>query len=645
MNVKKSLLLACLAGAACVPAALAGPEVENNVKLAGDIDLRGGYQTRATAEVYDNFTNTSVTIRGGFARSRTADDFNFAPGPWSATQGTTSGIGFAIGTGAFAPAQTVIVKIDFFDNFVPTALAGANVYQGTLLGTYNSGPIDLPANTLSGGVFFRINDAFAATFTDASGAFVQETQDANGVRYPEPLAATAANLVILNGLIVGSSDANLYRDTNADGFISGTGTTDVRVGTGTPLREGLILQLSADFATPPPATVAVLAPADGLTTQTGSTNGAGSVGGVAWYQIDVGGVGALDSALTFLDMDSEGSAGDVDFALYNANGDIVSIDTNGGSGSNAQFSYGTGRRAAVGDGRQYDGRHFDQTTGGTNEGLNAGTFFLAVAPAGSTFSGSFSVTAGATPAAYTLRINTNVNAAGAFTSVPPQAIDVGNISGPIVNFPAVTLGRFEDGLQWWQFTLCQDVTDASGLFLDINAELADDLAHEWFVFDSNGNLFAADGLSGPGNRPQLSFGAVSPERAASGDGSGLPFAGQDGDIPPGTYYLGVAYDGFSAVPAITTEGRFHLRNVGGSDGFTFSALGQPSFTDSGCVAVCDPDLNQDGNADQGDVDYIINVIAGGDNPTGIDPDFNRDGNSDQGDIDALVNVIAGGACP
>ena len=61
--------------------------------------------------------------------------------------------------------------------------------------------------------------------------------------------------------------------------------------------------------------------------------------------------------------------------------------------------------------------------------------------------------------------------------------------------------------------------------------------------------------------------------------------------------------------------------------------------------VCDPDVNQDGNADQGDVDYLINVVAGGDNPTGIDPDFNRDGNADQADVDALINVVAGGACP
>ncbi|MFA6045206.1 MAG: S8 family serine peptidase [Phycisphaerales bacterium] len=60
---------------------------------------------------------------------------------------------------------------------------------------------------------------------------------------------------------------------------------------------------------------------------------------------------------------------------------------------------------------------------------------------------------------------------------------------------------------------------------------------------------------------------------------------------------------------------------------------------------CDPDMNQDGNADQGDVDYLLNVVAGGDNPTAVDPDFNRDGNVDQGDVDALINVVAGGACP
>ncbi|MBI1190268.1 MAG: hypothetical protein GC200_06250 [Tepidisphaera sp.] len=60
---------------------------------------------------------------------------------------------------------------------------------------------------------------------------------------------------------------------------------------------------------------------------------------------------------------------------------------------------------------------------------------------------------------------------------------------------------------------------------------------------------------------------------------------------------------------------------------------------------CDADVNQDGVVDQGDVDYLVNVIAGGENPTGIDADFNGDGVADQGDVDAIIDVIAGGSCP
>ena len=71
----------------------------------------------------------------------------------------------------------------------------------------------------------------------------------------------------------------------------------------------------------------------------------------------------------------------------------------------------------------------------------------------------------------------------------------------------------------------------------------------------------------------------------------------------------------------------------------------PSDPSCGGAPACDPDLNQDGNVDQGDVDFLVNVAAGGDNTSGIDPDFNHDGNIDQGDIDALVNVVAGGNCP
>jgi len=61
--------------------------------------------------------------------------------------------------------------------------------------------------------------------------------------------------------------------------------------------------------------------------------------------------------------------------------------------------------------------------------------------------------------------------------------------------------------------------------------------------------------------------------------------------------------------------------------------------------ACDPDVNHDGNADQDDVRYLVGVLAGGENPTGIDPDFNRDGNADQDDLNTLVHVVGGGPCP
>ncbi|MCE7975054.1 MAG: hypothetical protein DYG92_12155 [Leptolyngbya sp. PLA1] len=69
------------------------------------------------------------------------------------------------------------------------------------------------------------------------------------------------------------------------------------------------------------------------------------------------------------------------------------------------------------------------------------------------------------------------------------------------------------------------------------------------------------------------------------------------------------------------------------------------FPSSVCPPPCDPDVNQDGNVDQDDVTYLINVVGGGENPTGIDPDFNQDGNVDQDDVGALINTVGGGGCP
>lgn len=62
-------------------------------------------------------------------------------------------------------------------------------------------------------------------------------------------------------------------------------------------------------------------------------------------------------------------------------------------------------------------------------------------------------------------------------------------------------------------------------------------------------------------------------------------------------------------------------------------------------ALCDADVNQDGAADQNDVETLVDVVSGGENPLNVDPDFNADGFADQLDVSDLINVAAGGACP
>jgi len=59
---------------------------------------------------------------------------------------------------------------------------------------------------------------------------------------------------------------------------------------------------------------------------------------------------------------------------------------------------------------------------------------------------------------------------------------------------------------------------------------------------------------------------------------------------------------------------------------------------------CDPDINCDGSADQGDVACIVLALAGDASCSCLDPDFNFDGSADQGDLAGLINAVAGEPC-
>ncbi|MCC6951804.1 MAG: hypothetical protein IT433_10210 [Phycisphaerales bacterium] len=64
-----------------------------------------------------------------------------------------------------------------------------------------------------------------------------------------------------------------------------------------------------------------------------------------------------------------------------------------------------------------------------------------------------------------------------------------------------------------------------------------------------------------------------------------------------------------------------------------------------CEECCDADMDADGNIDQDDIAYLIGVVGGDPNPSGVDPDFNHDGNVEQDDVADLVSYVGGAGCP
>lgn len=155
--------------------------------------------------------------------------------------------------------------------------------------------------------------------------------------------------------------------------------------------------------------------------------------------------------------------------------------------------------------------------------------------------------------------------------------------------------------------------------------------------------------------------------AASGQ-AGLVVRGRVGGESRGYYYFGAARVQSDRAGEVMSEtGLRALAGVGSELTYTLVPLGTQRRIGvdrdaDGCLDMdevdagsdpadagsvpCDPDVSDDGNADQADVDALIDAVAGGlALPGGRDPDFNRDGNVDQGDIDALLNRVAGGPCP
>lgn len=128
---------------------------------------------------------------------------------------------------------------------------------------------------------------------------------------------------------------------------------------------------------------------------------------------------------------------------------------------------------------------------------------------------------------------------------------------------------------------------------------------------------------------------------------GLPLA--DGPAPSGANVAGSTTLNLTLSRVSRAEAGDYVCEITNSCGLATSQVAtltvrRPYSRECGGPG-CEPDLNVDGKVDSADIAYLINLIAGGDNPTAADPDFNQDGNADQTDIDSLIGVVAGAACP
>jgi len=431
----------------------------------------GGYNNRIVA-VYDNVTNVFGNGTGGNflgTCEQTMDDCGFANGPWNGVTGrliTEITWGVAVITGATSTEQNAIVFWKRSDvNFQGWSGSGTNMVNPAAtplavftanLGANNPGFIYQFTSSLAGlpgggvavpdsetGVVVQVGwvtggcvpadwhantcETHPCTSASERGIAFGSNSLAHANSASDPGTANAASIGLTlpdyaRDISNAAMCANIGSEIGNGGAAGNTGNVEHRFivitpttgpNTGIPTTAGQQIRLRGDVVCTAPTTgvTALGAVADA------GLNTTGTVGPSAtrWYSLSISGA-ATDASLHFLDVDTEGSAADVAIAMYDSTGVMAGglgdgFNDNGGSGNNAQLSFGIGRRAAVGDGLQYDGR---------NGQLNPGTYYLAVMPgasnAGDCFTALPSSNAGG---AYQLHFHTNVNGAALAASVAP----------------------------------------------------------------------------------------------------------------------------------------------------------------------------------------------------------------------------------
>jgi hypothetical protein len=592
---KNGLLLALAAGACVAPAAFAQVSDTANLPSVRPItlnDIQGGdyvrntYGERVDLVVYD--IGIGADTGGGFAgplNSRAAMDDIVFGGPGATGDVVINGIAFGVWLPAGAQDQ-LYMRVSFYD-----------VYNTTIQTNGAVGGVTDPTAGSAAPIVWNLNIGTGWSAGAGAGIFFADPVTFTvGVTLPEAFIGTdrmvgcKLELFLDAGFTVpadgyaairrANNTGNVVGSTNVQGYFAGIiGDSTINSVSGGPIsggnRRGTYVALQGTgYAPPRPTREVIPALADGLTSRSSSV----ATGGVKWYTITLNG-DALDASTQFLDIDTEGSATDVAVAVFEDDGTLVAFDRDSGSGFNSQLSFGIGRRAGVGDGKQYDGRNYQPGFAG----LPAGEYDIAVAPADAVFADGWGVNSTGTGGGFGVRFNTNVNGTPAAPSVlPPITTDLdgsGQIIAPGVAITAVAFEAYQ--VNWYKFTTCNPASGASPVILDMLT--SDSFGNTMAVYSSAGDLVVSS-TAATGNAPDLVF-----------DGSTL-------SLPAGTYYLVHSYEGQN----IGTS-RWHYRSTSGDNGFNIGGTVGVAWTECpGAVCAwradgCFADYNGDDGIDGDDV--------------------------------------------
>ena len=691
--MKKVLLLALLAGGVSQAVAQTGADpVPGSLQLQAmepGVAPGPGYRkidgrfvrfdspsvsNRAVGYVYDNinvaWTRPLTATGAGLGNRIVSDDTQFAPGPW-ATQAVRNLSAFDVGTfNANAGSGPFDLLFEVFDINDHNYLGQGGVNNPAILDTsvplgefvytgFNPGVniinwfanLDSPGADIAvpagdSGVIIRLT---AGVFNAGDGSFTPNLGAAQAGGFAlgssGPFTVGGAFTDYINAAGIGFTDISYGRDVPTggifDGVISGNEVINSAVNPGNDRRTTLIANGPAatpnswynlfwgwrgDIQAAAPACESFALGADNAFA---SDTEALAANGVKWYCVTLAS-DVIDENNKFIDFDTEGSLADAAIAIYNGEGALIVADDDSGSGVNAHLSFGMGRRAAVGDGIQYDGRNFDDSTG-VIRGLAAGTYFVAVAASSNvaSFGDGFSVTGNGVAGSVTLRVRTNEAAGALEASVAPIATRIVGISAedPIVapGAQSVTVELPGRSVNWLDVQICQASSDAAPITIAESAASSAG-ASTLMIFDTAGNLIAQQAGS-TATRASITF-AGSPALAA------------------GTYYIAQSYavNHFSNTPE--TDGRWHVRPVSLDSGFEFQVEIAVSYTECTGGPSCEYDFNQDENVDLLDAQQMAQVFVGLLLPEAnwLDGDLNGDENADLTDAQILAAYVVSGNC-